>query len=139
MKASILNNWVSILSHKQQAHLLLSLRNCDIVDYDDPSKILINEIRKALFKSTISMNDIEELSKDNEDRDFRKVVNRVCSNSNKYPLNFYKSLLQTCCILGYKYPEFKIKKRWFDVYVKLSQKLNLHIESEEDLDIRLGD
>lgn len=133
---SIIANWISDLPYKQQALLFMSLRNCDIVDFDDPSRILIHEIRKVIFKSSIPVQDIDEISKENEDRDFRKLVIKVCINSNKYPMNFYKSLAITSAILGYHHPEFKIKKRWFDVYVKLAQKLNLHIESIEDLNLR---
>jgi len=139
MPTSIINNWISTLTYKQQAYLLMSLRNCDIVDYDDPSRILINELRKVIFKTIIQVNDIDDLSKENEDRDFRKLIIKVSINMNKYPLNFYKSLILSSQIIGYKHPDFKTKKRWFDVYVKLAQKINLHIESEDDLDIRLGD
>lgn len=139
MNNSILNNWISTLPAKQQAYLLMSLRNCDVVDYNDPSRVLINEFRKVIFKTIIQVNDIDDLSKENEDRDFRKLVIKVYMNMNKYPLNFYKSLILSSQIIGYKHPDFKTKKRWFDTYVKLAQKTNLHIETQEDLDIRLGD
>ena len=139
MTNSIISNWISTLSFKQQAYLLMLIRNCDIVDYDDPSRVLVNEYRKVIFKSIVPVNDIDELSTENEDRDFRKLISKICMNCNKYPLNFYKSLLTCSQIIGHKHPDFKTKKRWFDVYVRLCQRINLHIETEEDLDIRLGD
>ena len=118
--------------------LFLAVRQCDGFSIEDPSTLIVRELRKTILRCQLPTDgNITELDKDNEDRDFRKLVTRVAADYTKYPINFYKTLMQAAMVIGYKHPDLKTKKRWIDVYSRMARPLNLHIEREEDLDNRL--
>ena len=138
MQRSAVENWLSLIPEGQQVLVLLALRSCDSLGIDDPSSIIVRELRKTALRCQIpTVCNINDLDKDNEDRDFRKLVTKMVADYAKYPINFYKRLMHAAMVIGYKHPDIKVKKRWFDVYSRMARPLHLHIESEEDLDNRL--
>ena len=140
MNRSVVQGWVWSLSLHQQALILLSLRHWDSSTSEDPSRVIIKELRAIVFQHFESETDamIPAFNKETEDRDFRKMVVRMCNDYHNYPLNFFKRLLQASAIIGYKHPDFKVRKKWNDLYVKMANVLNLQIESEDDINNRLG-
>lgn len=136
----ILKNWITSLPKNQQLQIILALRSCDTLGNDDPSRLILKYFRETVLNISLPSDSlVTKLDEENEERDFRKIVTRMCSDSNKYPINFYKKLIQGCLVIGYKHPDLKIRKRWFDVYVKMVQSLNLIIETEQEFNNRLVD
>lgn len=140
MSRSVLQNWIMSLPQSQQLQIILTLRSCDSISKDDPSRLIIKEFRKATLQISLPSDQcLSDLDKDNEERDFRKLTTKMCSDSNKYPVNFYRKLMHGAMIVGYKHPDIKNRKRWLDVYTKMVESMSLIIETEQDVDNRLSD
>lgn len=135
MNSTILQSWLSSLNNQQQLLCLLALRQCDTISCDDPMRIISNDYSKVILKEfdKSSIQDIDD------DKNFRKISSQVCDSWYHYPISFYKSFMLGCMVIGYKHPDVKIKRKWFNLYVKMAETLSLTILSEEDLDNRFGE
>lgn len=139
MAQCILHGWILTLPLQMQFTLLLAIRQFDLADSCDSSRIIIHEYRKLILKEFNPTTPVEELNSETQDRDFRKAILKWINDLNKYNLNFINAIMQSSAIIGYKHPEVKIRRKWFDIYTKIAQRLNIHIETENDLNIRFGE
>lgn len=55
------------------------------------------------------------------------------------PHHFQMHFMHAVEILGYKHPVPRVRHWWSDLYVRLTNDLHLHPETEKELDLRLGD
>lgn len=59
--------------------------------------------------------------------------------TDEIPHHFTLHLMHAAEILGYKHPESRIRKWWFQFYMECVNDMHLFPESEEQMDKRLGD
>lgn len=138
MNTCSLHGWVLTIPLKQQIPLFLALRFCDTTASSDPSRVIITELRKDVLKEILPTLQFDSLIQDSPEKDFRKMSSKMIIDINIYPISFIRSLMQAASIIGYKHPDPKTKRKWYDVYARLTQRLHLHVETEEDIDVRLG-
>jgi hypothetical protein len=55
------------------------------------------------------------------------------------PHHYLMHLMHGAQILGYKHPEPEFRERWLEFYVEMVEDAHLKTESEEEMDVRLGD
>jgi hypothetical protein len=67
------------------------------------------------------------------------VVQDFFKHVDEMPHHFHLHFLHAAEILGYKHPHFDIRKWWRWFYFRLVNDLHLNPESEERMDLRLGD
>ena len=144
-KKSVVQDWLSDLTWKQQTVLLAATRGCDGVAKEDASKHCHKIMRSCILENAGTANtgfmtvtgdpSVDQLLMDghwNRIKDFRKDIDM-------YPMHYVLHFTHAAEILGYKHPEVKWRGFWFQVYSLFVDAMHLHIETEEELDFRLRD
>lgn len=130
----VVQDWVCVLPFRMQAVLLSSLRSCDITGKGDPSKFIVRAIRSLVLFNADPSNTfmISEAPEDEHSEAFLGDLDR-------YPLHFVAHTMHAAEIIGYKYSSsYSVKIWWYNYYRALVKGLHLNIETEAELDVRLG-
>jgi len=133
--ASVLQPWVETLGLRHQGVLMACVRGCDSVPKEDPTKALARPLRSMILRSfdPKPTSFIEHV----DDVELRERMVAVLKNHDHYPVHYLLHLMHGSEIIGYKCPAPEaVFWRWF--YEKLAQCFHLNIETEEQLDARLG-
>jgi len=142
--SSVLQPWVETLGLRHQGCLLSSVRGCDSVLKEDPSKLLVRMLRGLMLRSfDPKPSSFIEPAHSYEHRRLRERMQAVLSNHDHYPVHYLMHLMHAAEITGYKYPRDGIDNsdladswKWF--YEKLANCFHLQPETEEQMDRRLG-
>jgi len=131
----VLQPWVVTLGLRHQGVLMACVRGCDSVPKEDPTKTLARCLRGTFLQSfdPKPSSFIEHV----DDMTLRDRMVTVLSNHDHYPIHYLMHMMHGSEIVGYKWPDGgRVFWRWF--YEKLAQCFHLNIETEEQMDARLG-
>lgn len=132
---SVVQDWLSNLSLKQQTVLLASFRGCDGRVKEDPSKYFTRLMRSILLKNADSSTTFMVQPCE----DFNKRMIAFLGDIDSYPMHFLVHFLHAAEIVGYKHPDPEIRLQWLGFYAKGVHALHMYPETEEQLDTRLAD
>lgn len=139
---SVVQEWVSKLSWKQQTVLLCAIRGHDGVARDDPSKFITRSIRGCVLKNATNRDSKTPQHTDFMRMDFQKLevpFESVIQDIDKYNVHWLMHVTHAAEILGYKHPDPTISAFWKDFYLSLVDALHLYPEPEVACNARLRD
>ena len=159
---SVIQNWVSELPLMQQSVLLSAIRGPDGIAKYSAAKYLLRWFRRCVLLSSFdkvvidnpfdkrggsftgpSVNILPIDSSDVQNVDWETAMGSVIDNYfiefDSYPSHFTKHFMLAGEILGYKHPDTRIRKWWNTLYLRLVSDQHLCPESEEQMNLRLGD
>lgn len=126
---SLIQDWISKLSWKQQEILFLSLREYDNkINSINPPKSIHYQFHNMVFKNNIMNDNINKI--DNIGEWWNDIVDFT------HNLRFYK-ICYVCCILDaveilmYFHPDKTIQDYWNRVYTYLVNAINLNPETKD--------
>lgn len=136
---SVVQEWVSGLTLKQQTVLLSALRGCDGKPKEDVSKPLTRAFRGTILHSADPGNRTNPTSFMGTDKYL--VENRLhfLNNLDPYPVHWLMHFAHACEIVGYKHPDKETRIEWQSLYEQICLALHVAPELEEELDRRLQD
>lgn len=155
--------WTHDLTVMQQSVLLTAIRGPDGVAKYHPCKYLTRWYRRCVLVGALDHNiftnphdprggsftgpSYKTAYLDGKpvfpDHDWRQEMNSVVRDYlrslDELPHHFQLHLLHAAEIVGYKHPTAEIRDWWHWLYRELVRDMHLTIETEEELDFRLGD
>lgn len=131
---SVVKEWISNLSLKQQTVLLSALRGCDTVDKHDVSKLFIRKLRSVILNNACP-NEGDFM----QDTVTDEVIYNFTKSLDKYPFHFLMHFIHAVEIIGYKHPDENTKLWWNNLYKTIVNSFHMNIETEEQCDYRLRD
>lgn len=159
---SVTQNWVQNLSFMQQSVLLAAVRGPDGQAKYNPPKMLLRYYRRCILISALDGDvlthpadqrggsftgpslDVRHYSV--EDTNTYKMwvamddlVTEYIRHLDAIPSHFSNHFRDAMQIVGYKHPDEVVRRFWNKAYLRQARELNLCGESEEQMDIRLGD
>lgn len=151
--SSVVQDWVASLPMMQQTVLLTAIRGPDGLPKYHPAKWVLRWYRRCILLSALDgkvlTDPIENTggsftgpSVDEGAHATQQMDQRVTDylrSLDEVPHHFQLHLLHAVEILGYKHPDDAIRGWWQLVYFRLVHDMHLWPESEEQLDLRLGD
>lgn len=81
----------------------------------------------------------EDWYRDRDAETISNIATAYIQSMDSIPLHAYLHLMHAAEIVGYRHPVEWIRKSWNDTYVRMAEKMHLWPESEQQLDLRLGD
>lgn len=165
----VLQKWVQELTLMQQSVLIAAVRGPDTIRKDHPVKVLCRWLRRCTLISAFEDKAVTDPSYpgggsftgpsmsclDIEDGDIakaheqevpewhmvmvRKVKDGFLRCTDELPHHFSLHFIHAAEIIGYKHPDAAIKRFWRDCYWMCVNDMHLFVESEADMDKRLGD
>jgi hypothetical protein len=162
--ASVIQEWVSHLPFMQQSVLLSSIRGPDGQPKYNGAKMLLRWYRRCVLISSLD-NEVltnpfdkrggsftgpsfdygvcddarEQRYYDNWHSSMSSVVSEYIRHLDGLPSHFTNHFREACEVLGYRHPDPYIRDFWYATYVRLVKELNLHPETQEQMNKRLGD
>lgn len=151
----VTQEWTHDLPCMQQTVLLTAVRGPDGVAKYHPCKYLIRWFRRCVLLGALDHN----VFKDPHDprggsftgpsyegdrlveweEPMNRVVERYLQSLDELPHHFQLHFMHAAEIIGYKHPDLRIRHWWNWLYRELVKDMHLSIETEADLDYRLGD
>ena len=131
---SVLKAWVYELPFRMQSVLMSSLRGCDTAKKDDASKFIQRALRGVMLNdadpsNTFIVGEVVE----------GEVCTQFLWDIDAYPMHYVMHTAHAAEIIGYKHPDVGMRQWWIDFYKKVCKGLHVNFETEEQLDVRLGD
>lgn len=155
MPLSTVQEWVSGLPLMQQAVLLSSIRGPDGIPKFHACKdlikwyrrcILLSAFDKAILTSPASLGggsftgpSVSGPDLSPWEERMKPCVDSFMNSRDELPYHFTTHFMHAVEILGYKHPSHRIRAWWNGVYLRMVNALHLSTETEEQMDIRLGD
>lgn len=145
---SVLQDWVCRLPFMQQSVLLSAMRNADGVAKRHPSKMLVRWYRRCVVLSAF---DRKALTNPWEagggsytgpipsDMNLAQVTDHFIDARDEMSLHYFAHFMHAAEIIGYKHPDENIRFFWNTVYLRMVHALHTWPETEEQMDLRLGD
>lgn len=158
----VLQPWLLALPLMQQTVLLTAIRGPDGVAKYGPAKMLLRWYRRCILFSAMdrkilntpyqlgggsftgpSVQGGNPITTTIEARDWRREMDRIVGEYlrelDAIPHHFQLHFMHAAEILGYKHPNTTTRDWWRTTYERLVHDLHLWPETEEQLDLRLGD
>ncbi len=162
----VTQEWTHQLTCMQQTVLLTAVRGPDGVAKYHPSKFMLRWYRRCVLLGALDHNVFENpfdprggsftgpsfddpaglcmhARPGNEKPGWhipmQEVFDRYLQSLDELPHHFQLHFMHAAEIVGYKHPDPLIRSWWHYVYRELANDMHLNIESEDDLDYRLGD
>lgn len=154
----VLQPWLADISMMQQTVLLTAIRGPDGLPKYGGTKMLLRWYRRCVLLSAMDGRVLTDPIEQNGGsftgpsltpekllpyEDWRDPMDTVVGDYLKevdaIPHHFQMHLLHAIEILGYKHPDIKVRTWWNGVYERIVSTLHLHPETEEEMDLRLGD
>lgn len=131
--SSVVQDWVSDLTWKQQTVLFCALRGCDTAEKNDPAKAIIRNLRGTVLHNAGTPN--AEFMQYTEVNllDFTK------NNLDAYPIHFILHVAHAAEIIGYRHPDPKIRDYWYNVYAAIVSAFHMNVEEPMQMEFRLRD
>ena len=162
---SVLQPWVLTLSMMQQTVLLTAVRGPDGHPKYGPVKLLLRWYRRCLLLSALDgevlgtpyyegggsftgpsckltdcvSGETDGVSWISWMPPMYALVDDYLRSLDALPHHFQLHFLHAIEIMGYKHPAADIASFWASTYIRLVNDMHLHPESEDELDVRLGD
>lgn len=144
---SVLQPWVESLTFMQQSVLISSVRGPDTLAKYHVSKYLLRWFRRCVLLSAFdrcALTDPHDprggsFTGPIEAESLDEVASRYLRSVDEIPFHFHMHLIHAAEILGYKHPDSDIRQWWHQFYLAAVRDMHLHPESEQELDMRLGD
>lgn len=158
-RESVLHDWVCDLPFTQQALLMLATRGPDSLPKDTPAKEILHYLRGAIIKPAYFdfykedgfMNiDYGEVTYEqdhyNNDTDiiyqnfgwrFVECGDEFFRHVDELPHHFYMHIIHAAEVLGYKFPDERVMRCWYDFYGCACKSFHMNPETLEQLDQRL--
>ncbi|MEM6579273.1 MAG: hypothetical protein AAF678_12355 [Pseudomonadota bacterium] len=147
--------WTHQIPLMQQTVLLTAIRGPDGVAKYHQSKFLLRWLRRCVLLGALDHNVFTSpgergggsftgpsfaLEACGEwEQSMMSVVDRYLQSLDELPHHFQMHFMHAAEIIGYKHPDDRIRLWWHSLYVELVRDLHLSIETEAELDFRLGD
>lgn len=141
----------------QQTVLVTAIRGPDGVAKYHPSKFMLRWYHRCVLLGALDHNvfetpydprggsftgpsyaDAHELGHD-WTKPMQPVFDKYLQSLDELPHHFQLHFMHAAEIVGYKHPDDTIRHWWNYVYAELANDMHLNIETEEELDFRLGD
>ena len=152
----VTQEWTHSLTCMQQTVLLTAVRGPDGVAKYHPVKFLLRWYRRCVLLGALDHNVFQtpyeqgggsftgpSYGADTAHSDWEvqmaTVLDRYLQSLDELPHHFQLHLMHAAEIVGYKHPDRKIRRWWNHVYRELVNDMHLNVESETELDYRLGD
>lgn len=151
----VLQPWVQELSLMQQTVLLTAIRGPDGMPKYGGVKMLLRWFRRCVLFSALdgvvlptpcyagggsfTGPSCEVVEEKHWSESMQAHVDDYLRNVDAMPHHFQMHFLHAAEILGYKHPDAVTRLFWFGVYRRLVNDFHLHMETEQELDSRLGD
>jgi len=148
MARSVLRPWVEALPLMQQGVLLTAIRGPDGIGKDHPAKRIQRWYRRCVLRCAFTGEEFKgaydagggsftgpcepDISLDEAARRYRHTLDEL-------PHHYQMHLLHAAEVLGYKYPIPCDRVWWYRFYRMLVKDLHLSLETEDQMDYRLGD
>jgi hypothetical protein len=147
---SVIQDWVADLSMMQQSVLISAVRGPDGLRKNHPTKVLCRWLRRSFLKHAF---DGSTMLDPYEDRggsftgpcrtaevngiDHASIL--YIESTDEIPCHFQFHLMHAAEIIGYKHPNETVRNWWFTFYTTIVNGMHLRIETEYEMDYRLGD
>lgn len=131
---SVLQEWVTRLSMRQQTVLLSAIRGPDGIDKFDFVRLLVRLFRASVLKDAAPNNGFMEgcwPTRENLQQQFLK-------RPDAYPFHWLMHFMHAVEILGYEMPETDAAP-WHQLYLDMADMMHLNPESAEQMRARLRD
>ena len=148
----VLQDWVCNLTYMQQSVLITACRGPDGLKKDHISKVLCRWLRRCFMISAFDKKVLVtpyELTggsftgpcifPSEEAPSIDAALSEYLRHVDETPHHFHLHLMHAAEILGYKHPNMATRRWWHTAYRKIVSDAHLHIETEEQMDKRLGD
>jgi hypothetical protein len=150
MGKSVMQEWACDLTFMQQSVLITATRGPDGIRKDHIAKVLLRWFRRCFlysaFEKKIFIDPYEPGGgsftgpcETDFSGDLSETVDKYLNTIDELPHHFQLHFMHAAEILGYKHPNKEIRQWWFNFYFKIVEDAHLNIETEKELDYRLGD
>lgn len=146
MKRSVLQPWVDDLTFMQQSVLITAVRGPDTLSKEHVAKSLLRWYRRCILYCAFGhkvITDPYEKGGGSFTGPCKNNINDIMieylKSVDEIPHHFHLHLIHASEIIGYKHPDLVIRKWWNDFYIKAVNDMHMNIETEEEMDYRLGD
>lgn len=145
---SVQPEWCVTLSLQQQSVLILASRGPDGVGKSHPCKAVQRAYRATVLVGARVGRLLEYgercdsfmcLERFGIDGCWNEDVYRFFEDIDDLPHHYLLHLMHATEILGYKHPDIRFRKRWREFYTEFAKNMHLTIETEQEMDERLGD
>lgn len=147
---SVLLPWTESLTFMQQSVLIAAVRGPDGIRKDHPVKVLCRWLRRSFLKSAFDGGELATPyekgggsftgpASTSECEGLGAAVDYYFRTVDELPHHFQLHLMHAAEILGYKHPTEYTREFWHKFYLACVNDMHLFPESEELMDLRLGD
>ena len=144
--SNVLQPWVNDLTFMQQSVLITAVRGPDGIKKNHVAKVLLRWYRRCFLYSAFEKKIFPDAYMEGGGSftgpclgDINDCRTEYFSVVDELPHHFQLHLMHAAEILGYKHPNPIIRFWWFKFYCMIVKDAHLHIETEQELDYRLGD
>lgn len=145
-RRSVLQDWVHNLTFMQQSVLIAATRGPDGLHKDHVAKQILRWLRRCYLISAFDRRALTDPAENGGglftgpvDRPLDEVASDYLRSVDEIPHHFHLHLMHAAEILGYKHPDREIGAWWSRFYLRMVNDAHLCPETEERMDIRLGD
>lgn len=150
----VTQEWTWGIPMMQQTVLLTAVRGPDGLPKYGAVKLLLRWFRRCVLLSAIDGKVLDNPCDSNGgsftgpsigpplnywEKAMNSHVDAYLRDLDAIPHHFQMHFMHAAEIVGYKHPDHRTRKWWYDLYLRLVNDMHLHPESEEELDGRLGD
>lgn len=131
---SVVQDWVTSMTLKQQTVVLSAIRGCDGAPKDDPSKPFVRALR-----STVLKNAVEGPCSFMSDRPTINDIEVFVKSFDHYPVHWLMHFIHAVECVGYGHSNKQISGWWLAFYHRICHALHVGVELYADWALRLID
>jgi hypothetical protein len=137
---SVLHDWVHELTFQMQALLLTGIRGADGSSKHNAAKCITRYLRGVVLKPAGNWKGINDNDFMWGDYDvFLEYTKAFFDDHDEYPHHFIMHLIHCAEVIGYKYPEERIRGMWYKFYLRACHSFHMRHETHQDMNERLND
>ncbi len=147
-EGSVQPEWMRALPFQMQSVLFLASRGPDGIAKKHPCKAIVIAYRGTVFKAAKYGRSLHwgeradtfmSLDVIAQDTTWQEAIKDFFHHADALPRHYLLHLTHGAEILGYKHPDPKMRTRWLEFYRRSVEDMHLNVETEEQMDKRLGD